>query len=501
VGIEGRRIRGLAALGAIALTSTGPTALARARTPLAVSVSVSKSAVSAAIRPGFVGLSMEFSAVRAYTGRNPSAINPVLLQLIRNLAPRGSPVLRIGGDSTDASWWPVSGITPPPGVNYSLTNGWMRSTRALAADLRARLILGVNLEANNPRIASAEADAFIQRIGRRHIAGLEIGNEPDLYPQDPWYALPNGQRIFGRSSNYSLQSLISQFSRWRSALPALPVVGPALATVPWMNELGEFLSAEPAVRLATVHRYPLSSCEGDRGAADYPTIDHLISKFATVGLASPLSRYVAIAHSHGAQLRVAEMNSTSCRGRWGVSNTFASALWVLDTLFECARAGVVGVNVHTLPGAAYELFTFSRTRRGWLAFVRPEYYGLQLFAQAAPPGSHLVAVRASRGPVKAWATRGRGGTIRVVLINFDRRAARLVYVRVPRPGGFARVVLLRASGLRATNGVTLGGRTYGDRTGTGRLRGTSRVTALFPVNYGDLYTVSLPPASAAMLTR
>jgi hypothetical protein len=156
------------------------------------------------------------------------------------------------------------------------------------------------------------------------------------------------------------------------------------------------------------------------------------------------------------------------------------------------------VNVHTLPGAAYELFTFSHGDR---AFVHPEYYGLQLFAQAAPPGSRLLSVRAPSGSVKVWATRGRRGTIRVVLINLSRRAAHLVRIRLPRTGGFARLEALRARDLRATSGVTLAGMTYGDRTTTGRLAGTPRVVDLFPADYGNLYTVEVPPASAELLTR
>ncbi len=56
-----------------------------------------------------------------YTGRNPRAVNPVLVQLLRQLCPGQTPVLRIGGDSTDATWWPMRGVIPPGGVTYSLT--------------------------------------------------------------------------------------------------------------------------------------------------------------------------------------------------------------------------------------------------------------------------------------------------------------------------------------------------------------------------------------------
>ena len=73
--------------------------------------------------PGFVGLSLEYKAVRAYTGSNPNAINPVLVQLLRQLAPGQAPVLRIGGDSTDATWWPVRGVIPPGGSHIRSRQG------------------------------------------------------------------------------------------------------------------------------------------------------------------------------------------------------------------------------------------------------------------------------------------------------------------------------------------------------------------------------------------
>jgi hypothetical protein len=53
------------------------------------------------VGPGFLGLSIEYYAVQKYAGRDPHALNPVFLQLVRNLNPRQSPVIRIGGDSAD----------------------------------------------------------------------------------------------------------------------------------------------------------------------------------------------------------------------------------------------------------------------------------------------------------------------------------------------------------------------------------------------------------------
>jgi hypothetical protein len=71
-------------------------------------------ATSRAIPAGFLGLSLEYFAIPAYAGTNPSAINPVFVQLVRNLAGGNPPELRIGGDTTDRTWWPIPGCGPPP---------------------------------------------------------------------------------------------------------------------------------------------------------------------------------------------------------------------------------------------------------------------------------------------------------------------------------------------------------------------------------------------------
>ena len=150
------------------------------------------------------------------------------------------------------------------------------------------------------------------------------------------------------------------------------------------------------------------------------------------------------AHAHDLPFRVAEMNSASCEGAAGVSDTFASALWALDTMFNMASVGVDGVNFHMLPGSHYELFTVSHDAAGdWQAFVHPEYYGLLMFSQAFPPGARLLPVTAPSGPVKVWATIGVDGVTRVTLINQDTTAEHDVQVTLPgsaAPGhGVARV--------------------------------------------------------------
>jgi hypothetical protein len=481
---------------AAALADSGASSGAGAGDP-PLDVTVGGPPIGQAIAPGFVGTSMEFQAVHAYTGRDPTNINPVLVQLLRNLAPGQQPVIRIGGDSTDQTWWPIKGVIPPGGVKYALTPGWLRTTRALAVALNAKLILGVNLAAGQPALAAAEARAFVQGIGQRYIDAIEIGNEPDVYGQFAWYKAPDGRVFFARRSDYSFADFEAEFQHFRAAIPTEPIAAPALAELNWASGLDPFLSANPEVSIVTLHRYPLRGCIRNPASPIFATIPNLLNDNSAAGLAQSVAPFVQVAHAHGLPFRVGEMNSVACSGTKGVSDTFASALWALDTLFNLASVGVDGVNFHTLPASSYELFTFAHTNGQWEAFVHPDYYGMLMFTQAAPTVSRLLNVTAPAGPVKVWATSGPGGVTRIVLINKSLTDGQEVQLSMAGAGA-ASVEWLRAPSASATSGVTLGDKTFGSETTTGDL-GAMRTGTIYP--FLGTYSVTLPPASAVMLTQ
>ena len=160
---------------AIATTASTSTTL-----PDAV-VTIGRTPEGNPIPRGFVGVSLEYRTVADVERSGPGGVDPVLGQLIRNLAPGQTPVVRVGGDSTDWTWWPVPGC----GAYWSHLRAdaslQIARARDLAVSAGARLILGVNLEADNPVIAAAEAGHLLDGIGRRRIAALEVGNEPELY--------------------------------------------------------------------------------------------------------------------------------------------------------------------------------------------------------------------------------------------------------------------------------------------------------------------------------
>jgi hypothetical protein len=305
--------------------------------------------------------------------------------------------------------------------------------------------------------------------------------------------------VFGRPSTYDFRAFTAEFSAIRKRLRTVAVAGPTVGALPWLQNLRRFLAAEPTLRLVTLHRYPLNRCFTTPGSPNYPTIAHLLSSSASRGLASGLTPYVRFAHHRGDIFRIDELNSVACGGKIGVSDTFASALWALDVLFAMARSGVDGVNIHTFAGARYGLFTFHRAGTAWSAFVRPEYYGLLMFAQAAPPGSRLLPVTHTGSPdVRGWATRAADGTIRMVLINDDVRHGHVVSVRFPVRASTVTLERLTAPNAWARRDVALGGQSFGAQTRTGTLTDAPLSQAL--TTGPDGYLVTLPAASAAIAT-
>ncbi len=445
----------------------------------------------------FMGLSLEYKAIEEYGGHDPRAINPLLVRLIQGLSPGERPELRIGGDSTDRAWWPGPGVRKPLGAYIRLNHHWGAVARALVRATNARVMLGIDLEAGTGASARVEATRLAAAIGRPWVQALELGNEPELYSAFTWYHV-HGRKMTGRPRGWNFADYLREFSKIAGSLPRLPLAGPAAGSPKWMGYVGRFIAAEPRVRIVTLHRYPLQRCYVPRAAPAYPTIAHLLTPASTTGLAGSVVRDVALAHAHGLQVRIDEVNTISCGRVSAVDESFASALWVLQTLFAFARTGADGVNIHTYAGSPYALFKFHHHRGGWSAVVYPEYYGMLMFAQAAPAGSSLLSIAGARpAGIQGWATRARDGHIRVVLIN-TRPGRRMLAVRVPGGGASATVERLLAPSLRARTRVTIGGRSFSATSAAAVPAGQAQIDRV-ALRRGA-YLVRIPGASAALLT-
>jgi hypothetical protein len=492
--------RGRIAVGACALLAALGVAGCRARPANVVHASAAGALVVkllggtvGRVPPGYLGLSMEIRGVEDYTGFDPAALNPVLEQLVHEIDPDRHPVLRLAGDSADWTWYPIPGMRRPAGVRYSLTPNWFKVIKAFAEAVKARLIVGVNMEVNSARVAGAEANAIIAGIRAPHLEALALGDEPDLYHVVAWYEL-HRVLYYGRPADWDFARYQSDYAPLGRALPDFPLAGPDVGQPPWLSDIGPFLSAEPRVRIATIHRYALGCIRSKRA-----TIPSLLSDNSTRDFAIGLRPAIAAAHQHRIAFRLDEMNTVSCGGQAGVSDTFAAALWSLDVLFELARDGVDGVNVHTSQSTANQLFTFERVSGQWQGRVAPQFYGLVAFARAAPPGSRLLATTApTSGPIHVWATRAPNAVERVVLLNLSLRSERNVIVQAGSGGADATLERLTAPSASATRQIALAGQSFGAQTSTGELAGTLRAPRVVRSYSG--YVVSIPPASAAILT-
>jgi hypothetical protein len=277
----------------------------------------------------------------------------------------------------------------------------------------------------------------------------------------------------------------------------VPLAAPGFATPGWLAQLRSVLAPRGDVLDAAVgHAYPLLACPHRRR----PTIARLLSPAASRGLAAGLEPAVATAHDAGLPLRVSELGSAACGGEHGVSDAFASALWSTDTLFALVAKGVRSVNFHSWTGAFYAPLEATGSKAGARVVVHPSFYGMLLFSRATGAGARLLPVSAPALPgLRVWATSDDTGKVHIAVLNETGRTPRTLALRVAGAvSGEATVERLRAPGLGARFGVTLGGRGFGPRAGDGQLHGTEKTESV--ALHAGAYHVSVPPAQAALVT-
>jgi len=439
------------------------TAAARARAPTLAyaEVTINARAGMRTVPRSFLGLSTEYWALPLYEGR----LSP-FARILSALHVRGDGplVLRVGGDSADHSFWDPGARTMPAWA-FTLTSAWLRQTRMLVRRVGVKVILDLNLVTGSPLIAARWAAAAETGLPHGSIVGFEIGNEPDIYSRRYWLATVSRTGATGGflPGALSARSYTQDFSAYAQALarvaPGVPLIGPAVANpsrdLNWIRRL--IAAPHPGLGTLSGHRYPFSAC-AKRSSRSYPTIARLLSERASAGMAHSVKAAVLLAHRAGLPFRLTELNSVTCGGRPGVSDSFATALWAPDALFELLRTGVDGVNVHVRNNAINAAFTLSG--RGLRA--RPLLYGLILFARTLGADAQLVDLRVRADAslrLRVWAVRVRGGRLHVLLIDESNRSAS-VDLRLPATGP-ATVERLQAASVRSLSGVTLGGQQLG----------------------------------------
>lgn len=153
-----------------------------------------------------------------------------------------------------------------------------------------------------------------------------------------------------RNASYSFADYMVEFKTFLAAyrevgMPDRRVQGGTWAGTAWYPDLPPYLAAYGNQMAAmSLHKYAQSTCGGNT-----VTIADLLADRSAAGAVGKIGS--ALQHnSPGPTFVIGEGNSASCGGQSGVSDTFASTLWVMDFLPSLSKVGVRSMNFHGGPG-------------------------------------------------------------------------------------------------------------------------------------------------------
>ena len=419
------------------------------------SLSVTNTA-SGSIGPAFAGLSYEKSSLTEplFSGSNSN-----LIGLFKRL---GSSVLRIGGNSVDRNVW------TPAGAGQTSGQIAPADVDALAAFLKAtgwQCLYGVNLGGSGPApytsgsltaattpTLAAEEVAYVSAQLGSSLLGIEIGNEPDLYGSS-----------YYTGTTWTVSTFETVWEQFRSAIvtqtPGVSITGPADASneSKWTVPFGQW-ATKNNITLLTQHYYRGNGQSASSTAANLITADPTII--------SDLSILNAGAQGIGVPFRMSECNSYYNGGADGVSDSYASSLWVLDYLFDCALGGAAGVNFHG--GGNGSGYTPIADSDGTVVEARPEYYGMLLFTLAGQGSLLAATVSAGSLNATAYAVKSSSGAINLIVNNKDLTNNLNLSIQLPQSAGSATLLEMTqlsagasAPSLTATSGITIQGASVG----------------------------------------
>jgi hypothetical protein len=412
---------------------------------------------------------------------------PATIGLFKNFEADGHRIdLRIGGNSTDKTWWTAGPGTRPAAQVDSVDSSFLSTFSSIYNQTGALFILGVDLAVNDTTNPASFVKAAQTAMPAGSITAFEIGNEPDLYSSNGW-----------RSASYGFSDYQKDVDAYITALAPLvtpePLLTmPAFAGTGWFTQTKAILSAQKAkLTFATLHNYPFSICGKATTDSSYPKLSDLLTDKGTSNVENTYAPLISATNALGLGLRMAEFNSIACGGAPGVSDTFAQALWSIDVLFRFAESGALGVNFHT--SGDYPAFRYTN---GALD-VLPLYYGMLMFSLGTAEKGQLIPVQVqSTGRVRAFATLGSDGAVRLVAINEDPSATGKLTITLSKAHGVARISRLTAPMLSSKNGLSFENQTF-DGSTDGKPVGTR--TRNFVTPSGTSYAFGLPPDSAATL--
>lgn len=431
-----------------------------------------------------VGLSFEMREL-GIGNLDPSKGN--MTQLLRTL---GASNLRIGGNTLDRDTLWVPAGQPPPDpkpawVEDIVTPNDLQRLRGLLDATGWKAEVGVNVGRWDPALAADQVRAMDRILGRKLVA-IECGNEPDQW---------EGKAL--RPTGYAYPQYHADWTACADVIGHDRIAGPDTAgtSSSWASSLAA--DEHDRMSMLTVHQY---------ASGPDITIDKMLSAAQTTSQLNSVASNLAAAQANGLPMRVDEANSAYSGGVDGVSNKYASALWVIDYGLSMAQAGLAGVNIHGGLGvcndpiwngkfqrytpicAANKAYELAQSYK-----VMPIYYGIWM-ARRMGPGRFLPVTVDTTRNLSAYAVQGDDGRTRIALVQKDATSAAPVSVTLS-VGGHRSAKVLRMTGTALNEETTaVQGATV---DASGRLRPGAPESV--PVTGGRL-TLTVGAGSAVVIT-
>ncbi|KAK4561423.1 hypothetical protein LTR86_004741 [Recurvomyces mirabilis] len=387
------------------------------------------SGASIAHSPSFSSFSFEPAYWVEFFG-NSTSPNPLTFRLLDLIHQHGGrPIIRPGGITMDSMIFdpnagdPVRETSKAGGV-YRTTVGPAYYESWSNFPNGTKFVSTLNFGNNSLDIARDMAVASVT-YQRDLVEYFELGNEPTNYPESRW--------------NDSTAAYVQQWKSWTTAIDTAvnqdvaKASGAAFPVERWwassattddsgLNVLpADIIPAgvDSAHQVAeySIHSYPFSTCDPARAAL--ATTSNILNHTGLAAYADDeIYPSAKAALDSSSKWVVGEFNSISCSGNPNVTDTFAQALWVIDSELIYATRNASSCNLHQgaalvfqssdqvnsaasdgSPGySTYDMFYPTNSSLRGPARVLPSFAGQLFLAEAfATNGSRVTPLAAPAG--------------------------------------------------------------------------------------------------------
>ncbi|KAF3934227.1 hypothetical protein ABW20_dc0109203 [Dactylellina cionopaga] len=355
-------------------------------TSTTIDVAPTLSTAAPIVDRSFISYSMELSAVTGFSGN----------QFITNLfnvwsnKTGGRPGLRLGGTGMDKSYLDpnqtqaMKTVTGGTLTQYYFGPSFLTTIANYFKDME--ITFGLNLGNITGNWSNTVDFAIAVKINVPQVNLFEIGNEVDLFVQNNLRQEPWNNSLYANQWSQVATTITSKIAPAEIRFQGAAYSGPSNKDFN-LEALLKTGVNNTFYKIPTYseHFYSQSFCSG-RAAT---RIDNLVNHTIITTQLQKFPPEISAAQRDGAQFVFGEVNTVSCGGAPGISDTFGSALWLVDWGLLSASMGVQRIYIHSTLNTDYSML-IPKAFQGFLPGLRPMAYGMYFLAEALAlptPGS------------------------------------------------------------------------------------------------------------------